>query len=149
MELTIHSDGYYMGEALKQAQLAAEAGEVPVGAVVVSNKRIIARAHNQTEQLSDPSAHAEMLALTAACHHLGAKYLNQCTMYVTLEPCLMCGAAMYWAQLGTLVYAVNDPKRGYARVEEQVLHPKTKVVTGVLESESKRLLNNFFAKLRN
>jgi len=138
-----------MGEALKQAQLAADAGEVPVGAVVVCNNRIIARAHNQTEQLADPSAHAEMLALTAACHHLGAKYLNHCALYVTLEPCVMCAGALFWAQLGTLVYAVADPKRGYARVESTVLHPKTKIITGVLESEAKMLLNNFFGKLRN
>jgi len=137
-----------MQQALKQAEMAFDKGEVPVGVVIVAENRIIARAHNQTEQLTDVTAHAEMLALTAAANYLGAKYLNNCTMYVTLEPCVMCAGAMSWAQLGKLVYGAADEKRGFARLGKNVLHPRTEVATGLLKEESEWLLKQFFAKLR-
>ena len=137
-----------MQEAYQQAEIAFEQGEVPVGAVVVCQNRIIAKAHNQTEKLNDVTAHAEMIAITAAANHLGAKYLHDCTLYVTLEPCTMCAGGLYWAQVGKIIYAVADPKRGYKRLKKNILHPKTKVVTGVLESECQTLLNTFFARLR-
>ncbi len=148
MELSIHKDDYFMEEALKQAELAFEAGEVPVGAVVVAEKRIIARAHNQTEQLTDVTAHAEMLAITSAFNAIGAKYLNECTLYVTLEPCVMCAGALYWAQLGKLVYGASDLKRGYRLNEKNLLHPRTEIASGLLKEQSEALLKQFFAKLR-
>ena len=148
MTLSVHTDEFFMQQALNQAQLAFERGEVPVGAVVVAENRIISRAHNQTEQLTDVTAHAEMLALTAAANYLGAKYLNDCTLYVTLEPCVMCAGALSWAQLGKLVYAASDEKRGFARHSKNLLHPRTEVATGLLKEESERLLKQFFAKLR-
>ncbi len=137
-----------MGEALKQAQIAFEEDEVPVGAVIVAENRIIARAHNQTERLNDVTAHAEMLALTSAANYLGGKYLHECTMYVTLEPCVMCAGAQYWAQLGKLVFAASDEKRGFSMVGKKLLHPRTEVVSGLLKSESEALLKQFFSKLR-
>ena len=149
LELSVFKDEYFMKEALKQAQRAFDMGEVPVGAVVVANKRIIARAYNQTEQLNDVTAHAEMLALTAAFNHLGAKYLNECTLYVTLEPCVMCAGAQYWAQLGKLVYGTPDKSRGFSLHEKNLLHPRTEVVSGLFAQESEALLKRFFAKLRN
>ncbi len=148
MELSIYKDEYFMEEALKQAQLAFDAGEVPVGAVVVAEKRIIARAHNQTEQLTDVTAHAEMLAITSAFNALGSKYLNECTLYVTLEPCVMCAGALYWAQLGKIVYGASDEKRGFSLNEKNLLHPRTEISSGLLNQESKKLLKQFFAKLR-
>lgn len=147
-KLSIHSDEYFMGEALKQAQLAMEAGEVPVGAVIVAENRIIARAHNQTEQLNDVTAHAEMLALTSAFNYIGAKYLPECTLFVTLEPCVMCAGAQYWVQLGRLVFGASDLKRGYSRHSINLLHPKTEVVSGLLKEESEAMLKQFFSKLR-
>ena len=135
----------FMRKALEEARLAEEEGEIPVGAVVVCKGRVIARAHNQTERLNDVTAHAEMLAITSATSLLGGKYLNDCTLYVTLEPCVMCGGALAWAQLGELVYGAADPHRGYA---PSVLHPKTNVVTEVLENECGELVKNFFAKKR-
>jgi len=146
--LDLYTDEYYMREALKEAQQAFEIGEVPVGAVVVSGKRIIARAHNQVELLNDATAHAEMLALTAATNHMGAKYLNECVLYVTLEPCTMCAGAMHWAQLGKVVYGADDIKRGYHLLQGQVLHPKTEVIKGIMAAESKALIDMFFQKLR-
>ena len=137
-----------MRQALNQAQLAFERGEVPVGAVIVAENRIISRAHNQTEQLTDVTAHAEMLALTAASNYLGGKYLNECTLYVTLEPCVMCAGAQYWAQLGKLVYGASDAKRGYSQKGKNLLHPRTEVSSGLLKEESEQLLKQFFAKLR-
>ncbi len=137
-----------MREALKEAHNALEQGEVPVGAVVVSGHRIIAKAHNQVEMLNDATAHAEMLALTAATHYVGAKYLTECVLYVSLEPCTMCAGAMHWAQLGKVVYGADDLQRGYHLLKGQVLHPKTVVVKGVLAQESRALLNEFFKKLR-
>lgn len=145
--LYVFSDDYFMGEALKEARKAAEAGEVPVGAVVVSENRIIARAHNQTEQLNDVTAHAEMLAITAAANHYGNKYLDNCTLYVTLEPCPMCAGALQLAQLGGLVWAADDPKGGF-RTKSNVLHPKTTVKPGIRQEESLELLQQFFRERR-
>ncbi len=142
------TDEYFMREALKEASYAFEEEEIPVGAVVVCRNRVIARAHNQTERLNDVSAHAEMLALTAAANNLGGKYLDECTLYVTLEPCVMCAGALSWAQLGRLVVGAPDPKRGCFRLQDNVLHPKTEIVTGVMEGECSALLKEFFQGLR-
>lgn len=139
----------YMQLALAEAREAAAQGEVPVGAVVVAGGRTIARAHNLTETLGDVTAHAEMQALTAAASALGGKYLDKCTLYVTVEPCPMCAAALRWAQLETLVYGAPDTKRGYTTVSKELLHPKTVVVQGVLEEECSRLVSDFFAGLRS
>ena len=141
-------DEYFMGEALREARAAAAEEEVPIGAVVVSGERVIARAHNQTELLHDVTAHAEMLALTAAEEALGAKYLGDCTLYVTVEPCPMCAGAIGWAQVGRLVYGASDPKRGYTLLTGPVLHPKTEVTAGVLEEECTTLIKHFFKKKR-
>jgi len=138
----------FMTEALKEANRALQKGEVPVGAVVVCNNRIVARAHNLTERLNDPTAHAEMQAITAATSYLGGKYLDQCALYVTLEPCVMCAGALFWSQLGTLVYGASDPKRGYTLLSDQIIHPKTKVVKGILKDESADILQRFFAQKR-
>jgi len=141
-------DEYFMREALKEADKAYEAKEVPVGAVVVGDHRIIARAHNQVEQLKDATAHAEMLALTAAFNYLGGKYLAACTLYVTLEPCCMCAGATYWAQLGRLVFGAYDPQRGYSMVGSQLLHPRTEVSPAILGEEAAQRLTHFFRHLR-
>ena len=146
--IQVYDDLYFMKEALKEAQKAALADEVPVGAVLVANQRIIARAHNQTEQLTDVTAHAEILAITSACNHLGAKYLTDCTLYVTLEPCVMCAGALQWAQLGKLVYGAADEKRGFMRYGKELLHPKTTVAYGIMEEESSTLLKKFFREKR-
>ncbi len=138
----------YMRKALEEAKMAEEEGEVPVGAVVVCGGRVIARAHNGVERLNDVTAHAEMLAVTMAGGRLGGKYLNECTVYVTLEPCTMCAGALAWAQLGALVVGASDPHRGYSRLEPGVLHPRTEVVTGVLAEECGELVRDFFAKKR-
>jgi len=142
------TDEYFMNAALREAEAALEKGEIPVGAVIVLNNRIIARAHNLTETLNDVTAHAEMQALTSAFHYLGAKYLNDCTIFVTLEPCVMCAGALYWSQIGKVVYGASDPKKGYTLVNAALLHPKTEVVCGILAKESRRLLEDFFKKLR-
>ena len=128
--------------------MAAEEGEIPVGAIVTCKGRVIARAHNQTERLNDVTAHAEMLAVTSAAAALGGKYLNECTLYVTLEPCVMCGGALAWAQLGELVVGASDPQRGYSRLSPGVLHPRTKVTVGVLADECAELMRQFFARKR-
>ena len=141
-------DTYYMKQALAEAQKAAERGEVPVGAVVVCKDRIIARAHNLTETLTDVTAHAEMQAITAAASSLGGKYLNECTLYVTVEPCVMCAGAIGWAQTGRLVFGASDEKRGYQRYAPQALHPKTQVSQGVLADECARLMEEFFLNKR-
>ncbi len=146
--LTVYSDTYYMQQALAEAQKAYEAGEVPVGAVVVCDNRIIARAHNQTEQLTDVTAHAEMLALTAAANYLGSKYLTDCSLFVTLEPCVMCAGALSWAQLGRIVYGASDEKRGFMLHGKQLLHPKTRLELGILEDECAQLLKQFFKSRR-
>lgn len=143
----LFSDEYFMNAALLQASEAQEKDEIPVGAVVVCRNRIIARGHNLTETLRDVTAHAEMQAVTAAAENIGGKYLNECTMYVTLEPCQMCAGALYWAQLGRLVYGADDLRRGY-RVMGASLHPKTEVKRGVLAAECEALLNGFFTRLR-
>lgn len=142
------SHEHFMQQALQQARLAFDAGEIPVGAVVVQSGKIIARAYNQTEQLKDVTAHAEMLALTAAANYIGAKYLTGCTLYVTLEPCLMCGAALGWSQIGTIVYGAADPKKGFETLQPAAIHPKTKVVKGILEAECSQLVTAFFQRLR-
>lgn len=146
--LNPYDDNYFMRQALAEAQKALEAGEVPVGAVVVCNERIIARGNNSTELLNDVTAHAEMLAITAAAEHLGAKYLKECTLYVTLEPCIMCAGALAWAQLGRLVYGASDEKRGFMRYGKALLHPQTKVEYGFYEAECSELLKRFFAGKR-
>ena len=138
-----------MNEALKEAQKALEQEEVPVGAVVVIQNRIIARAYNMTQQLNDVTAHAEMIAITAAANHLGSKYLAECSLYVTLEPCVMCAAALKWAQLGRIVYGASDPKEGFTRIHQPLLHKKAVVVHGLLEEEAATLLRQFFLLRRN
>ncbi len=137
-----------MNEALKQAKIAFEEGEIPVGAVVVSKNRIIGRAYNQTERLHDVTAHAEMLAITAAANSLGAKYLVDCRLYVTLEPCPMCAGALYWTQIGEVYFAASDPKRGFRQSNPSMLHPKTQVSSGLLSEEAEKLILEFFKKMR-
>ena len=141
-------DNFYMKQALMEAEKAAARGEVPVGAVVVCRDRIIARTHNLTETLNDVTAHAEMQAITAAASSLGGKYLNECTLYVTVEPCVMCAGAIGWAQTGRLVFGASDEKRGYQRYAPQALHPKTQVSQGVLADECARLMKEFFLNKR-
>ena len=138
----------YMRAALAEAEEAGRNEEVPIGAVIVWNGRIIAKGHNMTEMLHDPTAHAEMIAITAACEAVGGKYLNDCTLYVTVEPCPMCAAALGWSQIGTIVYGAKDPKRGYSLFTPSLLHPKTKVIYGILEEECSSLVKNFFLKKR-
>lgn len=146
---SIFSHEYYMKEALKEAQKAALLDEIPVGAVVVCQQQIIARAHNLTEQLTDVTAHAEILAITAASNHLGSKFLKQCTLYVTLEPCVMCAGALAWAQLGSLVIGATDSKRGFKRLAPQALHPKTTLITGIEAEACSTLMRDFFQRKRN
>ena len=141
-------DTFYMKQALAEARKAAERGEVPVGAVVVCKDRVIARAHNLTETLTDVTAHAEMQAITAAASALGGKYLNECTLYVTVEPCVMCAGAIGWSQLKRLVYGAADEKRGYVRYAPKTLHPKTEVAAGVMAEECAALMKSFFASRR-
>ncbi|MCB0662043.1 MAG: nucleoside deaminase [Saprospiraceae bacterium] len=147
--MTVFSDEYFMNQAFKEAEKAYQEGEVPVGAVVVCNNQIIARAHNQTELLHDVTAHAEIIAMTAASQHLGSKYLTECTLYVTLEPCVMCAGALSWGQLGKLVYAAEDEKRGFERFGRALLHPKTKVEFGILREKCSALISDFFKVRRN
>ncbi|HHU96780.1 MAG: nucleoside deaminase [Bacteroidota bacterium] len=142
------NDDYFMRQALREAHLAFGKEEVPVGAVIVVDQRIIARAHNLTERLNDVTAHAEMQAITAAANILGGKYLTECTLYVTLEPCPMCAGAMRWAQLNRVVYGASDEKRGYSQVSPQLLHPKTTVTSGVMAQECGDLLKLFFEHFR-
>lgn len=138
----------YMREALREAAMAASEDEVPIGAVVVCKGRIIAKGHNMTERLSDPTAHAEMIAITAATEAVGGKYLNDCTLYVTVEPCPMCAGALAWAQIGEVVYGAADPKRGFSQFSPSLMHPKTSVVTGVLADECSALVTDFFRSKR-
>lgn len=137
-----------MNEAFKQAKVAFEEGEIPVGAVIVSKNRIIAKGYNQTEKLTDVTAHAEMIAITSAANHLGAKYLPDCRLYVTLEPCVMCAGALFWSQIGEVYFGAADPKRGFTSGAPNSLHPKTKVFSGLMAGESEQLLQEFFKKLR-
>lgn len=145
---TLFSPEYFMNEALKEAQKAYERDEVPIGAVVVCNRTIIARAHNLTETLNDATAHAEMQAFTAAAGYLGGKYLDECTLFVTLEPCIMCAGAAFWTHLGGIIYGASDEKRGYTLAGYPLLHPKTQVASGVLAEECSRLLRDFFQTKR-
>ena len=138
----------FMREALKEAQAAFDTDEVPVGAVIVCNNKIIARAHNLVETLNDPTAHAEMQAITSATNAIGGKYLNDCTLYVTVEPCPMCTAACFWAQIGKIVYGTSDEKRGYTTISSTLLHPKTEVTNGVLKTKCSSLMTEFFKKKR-
>jgi tRNA(adenine34) deaminase len=144
MSLSIQSDAHFMKLALAEAQKAFEMDEVPVGAVIVSNGQVIARAHNLTERLNDVTAHAEMQAFTAAAEALGGKYLWDCTLYVTLEPCVMCAGASFWTQISRIVYAANDEKRGFNKIKTSLLHPKTKIEGGLMADESADLLKTFF-----
>ena len=142
------SDEYFMREALKEAQKAFNINEVPIGAIIVSNDRIIARAHNLTERLNDVTAHAEMQAFTSAAEFLGGKYLHNCTLYVTIEPCVMCTGASYWTQLNKIFYGAKDPKRGISNLNIELFHPKTKIIFGVLKEECADLMKNFFNSKR-
>lgn len=142
------SDEYYMRQALKEAQQAADEGEIPVGAIIVCRDRIIARTHNLTETLHDVTAHAEMQAITAAAEMLGGKYLTDCALYVTLEPCVMCAGALGWSQISRIVFGAADPRRGFQRIAPDALHPKTQVVSGVLAEEALQLVTDFFKKKR-
>ncbi len=147
--LTIHSDAHFMQQALLQADLADQQLEIPVGAVIVCENKIIARAYNQVEQLQDVTAHAEMLAITAAQNYLSSKYLDQCTMYLTLEPCTMCAGALFWSQMGALVIGARDLKRGFSLLKPVPLHPKTKVSFGMLEADCEAKIKDFFKKMRD
>jgi tRNA(adenine34) deaminase len=143
------SDEYFMKEALKEAQKAYALDEVPVGAVIISQGRIIARSHNMTRQLQDVTAHAEMIAITSASNYLDAKYLTECSLYVTLEPCIMCAAALKWAQISRIVYGASDPREGYTRLDVPILHPATEVIPGILEQPSSGLIKEFFLNKRD
>ena len=144
----VFSDEFFMAEALKEAKRALDKNEVPIGAVIVSEFRIIARAHNLSETLRDVTAHAEMQAFTAASDHLGGKYLQECTLYVTIEPCVMCAGAAFWTQIGKIVYGATDEKRGFNLINQPLLHPKTEVVSGILADQCSEILTTFFRKKR-
>ena len=148
-EEQLKKDEFYMRRALDEAQEALQQGEIPIGAVVVCKDRIIARAHNLTETLTDVTAHAEMQAITMAANMLGGKYLTECTLYVTVEPCVMCAGALGWAQVPRIVYGTNDPKRGYATYAPKALHPKAQIIGGILEEECRQLMVSFFKNLRD
>jgi len=140
---------HYMKEALKEAKLAYDADEVPIGAVVVCKGRIIGRGHNLTERLTDVTAHAEMQAFTAASNHLNGKYLDACTLYVTIEPCVMCAGAAYWTQIGRVVFGARDEKKGFLKISKSILHPKTVMIGGIMEEECGQLMKTFFLKKRD
>ncbi|MEM1219642.1 MAG: nucleoside deaminase [Bacteroidota bacterium] len=146
--LSVFSDEYYMQQALLEAQEAYRLGEIPVGAVVVCEQQIIARAHNITERLHDVTAHAEILAITAASEFLGSKYLPDCSLFVTLEPCVMCSGALFWSQIGRVVFGASDEKRGFMNIGKQILHPKTRLAYGVRETECRALMQQFFQSRR-
>lgn len=143
-----HDDNYYMKRALEEAQQAFDEGEVPVGAIVVCRDNIIGRGHNLTETLTDVTAHAEMQAITAAASYLGGKYLTDCTLYVTVEPCVMCAGALGWSQIGRVVFGAADEKRGYQRFAPEALHPHTQVTAGILKEDCRRLMVDFFQQKR-
>ena len=149
MELSIYSDEHYMKQAFMEAQHAYEEGEIPIGAVVVCENKIIARDHNRVERLSDATAHAEMLAITAAQNHLGSKYLNECTLFVTLEPCSMCAGGLFWTQIGRVVIGALDKERGFSRYNKDIIHPKTELKLGVMAIDCETLIKDFFRRLRN
>lgn len=146
--MDIFSDEYFMKKAFAEAEKAIDADEVPVGAIIVSNNIVIAKAHNQVETLNDPTAHAEIIAITSATNHLGSKYLDKCTLYVTLEPCMMCASALNWAKIGKVVYAAEDTKNGFMKCGKHVLHPKTKLEYGLMSEKSSELLKSFFKEKR-
>ena len=148
MDMTSDIDEKYMREALREAGYAAESDEVPVGAVIVCRGKIIGRGHNMTEALHDPTAHAEMIAITAATEAMGGKYLNDCTLYVTVEPCPMCAGALAWSQIGRVVYGAIDPKRGYSMFSPSLMHPKTEITAGVLADECGMIVSEFFRNKR-
>jgi len=148
-ETELFSDDYFMKMAFRQAEIAFDKDEVPVGAVIVCKNQVIARAYNMTETLNDPTAHAEMQAFTAASAFLGGKYLQDCTLYVSLEPCVMCAGASYWVQIGKIVFGAYDQKRGMGRLSQSILHPKTTIIGGIMEKECGKLLKDFFLKKRN
>ena len=148
MEELREKDEKYMRLAIEEAKLALEADEVPIGAVIVAGGRIVGRGHNLVETLTDVTAHAEIQAITAVASTIGGKYLNDCTLYVTVEPCPMCAGALGWSQIGRIVYGASDPKRGFSTIEGNILHPRTVITSGVLAEECERLMTDFFAKLR-
>ena len=148
MKSSMEQDERYMRDALREAQAAAAEDEVPIGAVITCRGRIIGKGHNMTERLNDPTAHAEMIAITAATEAMGGKYLNDCTLYVTVEPCPMCAGALAWSQIGRVVYGASDPKRGFSQFSPSLMHPKTEVVSGVLSDECGNLVSEFFRNKR-
>lgn len=148
METEYNIEHFFMQTALSEARAAAEEGEIPIGAVVVCGGRIVGKGHNRVEALGDATAHAEMQALTAAMNTLGGKYLPECTIYVTVEPCVMCAGALAWSQIGRVVYGASDPKRGYSTYSSRILHPKTEVTSGLMEEECRGVMEEFFKKLR-
>ena len=148
-EPSVAPDEFFMNEAIKEAKQALKLGEIPIGAVIVCNGKIIGRGHNLTERLNDVTAHAEMQAFTAAANHLGGKYLKDCVLYVTVEPCVMCAGAAYWTQIGRIVFGAYDPQRGFMRLNEKVTHPKTEIVGGIKENECSMIIKEFFQTKRN
>jgi tRNA(adenine34) deaminase len=148
MKYDLYSHEYFMAKALDLAIEAGEKGEIPVGAIIVAGGKIIGKGANQTEQFNDVTAHAEIIAITAASQKIGAKYLTECTLYVTLEPCNMCGGALFWSQIGRIVIAASDKKRGCLQSKPAILHPKTEIILGILQAESESLLKNFFKQMR-
>ncbi len=148
MEINLFTDEYFMKKALIEAQRAFDENEIPVGAIIVNNHQIIAKSHNQMERLQDVTAHAEMLAITAASNYLGTKYLTDCTIYITLEPCPMCAGALAWSQIGKVIFGATDAKKGFSLIQNELLHRKTVVKSGVLETECQLLLQQFFKERR-
>ncbi len=148
-ETAIIPDEFFMREALKEAEKALDLDEIPIGAVIVHNGRIIGRGHNLTEQLNDVTAHAEMQAFTSAANYIGGKYLKDCTLYVTIEPCVMCAGASYWTQISRIVFAAHDLKRGFSLISKQIIHPRTEVVSGILADKAAQLMKDFFISKRN
>ena len=146
---TLSQDEFFMQEALKEARKALELDEVPIGAVIVHNGRIIGRGHNLTEQLNDVTAHAEMQAFTAAANYTGGKYLKDCILYVTIEPCVMCAGASYWTQISKIVFAAHDSKRGFSLIRERIIHPRTEVLSGIMANDAAQLMKDFFISKRN
>ncbi len=148
MTFSVFSDEHYMKEALKMARMAYEKGEIPIGAVIVSNRKVIAKGYNMTEQLQDVTAHAEMIALTSATEYLGSKYLNHCRIFVTIEPCAMCAGALAWAQIEGLIFGALDDKKGFTKYEPNILHPNTQITSGVEEEDCRAFIQKFFKEKR-
>jgi tRNA(adenine34) deaminase len=148
-EPSITPDEFFMNEAIKEAKQALKLDEIPIGAVIVCNGKIVGRGHNLTERLKDVTAHAEMQAFTAAANHLGGKYLKDCILYVTVEPCIMCAGAAYWTQIGRIVFGAYDPQRGFLRIDQKITHPKTEITGGIKENECSMIIKEFFQSKRN